>query len=789
MQQTPLIQLKNIGKIYVSDGNVAVGIRGVDLSFNKGEFVAVTGASGSGKSTLLNVISGMDTYEEGEMLVEGEPTSHYDQKDWERFREDYISFIFQDYNILESFTVLQNVELALLHIEDPAARRARALELLRRVGMESHVKHKGSKLSGGQKQRTVIARALAKDSPIILADEPTGNLDSKSSREIIELLREISRDKLVIIVTHNFDEVEHCATRHVRIFDGAVELDHTLAAPAPVAETRPTDAPAPRLASKSHTFRRTLRDGFRLGRTRFVAKPKLSIFLCCLMTVAALVITFMTATSYSATDLFDKTLMFTHMDGRLVVVREDGQIMDDAEFQKLAADVGASDSMHYDFMLDRTVWVYLENEKDIENYRFSFGYPAADVKLDAGRYPEADNEVILEVPISAKPFLGQDGFEEQDLPVLFDMATYRVVGVSYYYDNTRTPRMLFTETGYKIASAIAYFSEEKYNFTYGVTVGERNDDTAESTQSSIDTYVDFGLSPGTYYANMPYLTVDKSTPIYYTLMGNFSENGGMDYEMDYYFDGSYGLDMEIGGTYGDAVYYPLDEFTSVATLPENSRKNYEKYFYSEWEDSVGIPDREFIALSPDILLDFMYEHYYEEVYTQGSLFFDSDREAHDKVETLREMGYIAVVSDETVEADLVTLIISRIALISQLGGWILTVFLATMLLYLCTARAMNAVRGDIAIMRSMGIPAGVIRTSIHVETFLSLIPALIITAIGCVVIYTVPATNAIFTFLHAPDYIILAVALIAVAVFLSRKQARRMFHDSVKKTMKGGKKS
>jgi ABC-type lipoprotein export system ATPase subunit len=223
-----LLELRDIGKIYVSEGNVSVGIRGVNLSFSLGEFVAVTGKSGSGKSTLLNVISGMDSYEEGELLIEGEPTSHYMQPDWEEHREKYISFIFQDYNIIESFTVLQNVELALMHIEDKAERRARAMELIRRVGLASHADHKGSKLSGGQKQRTVIARALAKDSPIILADEPTGNLDSKTSEEIIALLKEVSKEKLLIVVTHNFEQVAEHATRHIRIFDGAVEADHAI---------------------------------------------------------------------------------------------------------------------------------------------------------------------------------------------------------------------------------------------------------------------------------------------------------------------------------------------------------------------------------------------------------------------------------------------------------------------------------------------------------------------------------------------------------------------------------
>ena len=200
-----LLTLKNIGKIYVSEGNVAVGIRGVNLTFDRGEFVAITGKSGSGKSTLLSVISGMDTYEEGDLLIEGKSTAHYTQPDWEEYRQKYISFIFQDYNIIESFTVLQNVELALMHITDPRERRRRAMELIRRVGLSDRVRQKGSKLSGGQKQRTVIARALAKDSPIILADEPTGNLDGENSELVMKTFQRLAHEEgyCIVIVTHD----------------------------------------------------------------------------------------------------------------------------------------------------------------------------------------------------------------------------------------------------------------------------------------------------------------------------------------------------------------------------------------------------------------------------------------------------------------------------------------------------------------------------------------------------------------------------------------------------------
>ena len=434
--QTPLLELKNIGKIYVSESNVTVGIRGVNLTFNRGEFVAVTGKSGSGKSTLLAVISGMDTYEEGELCVEGETTSHFLQKDWEEYRKQYISFIFQEYNIIESFTVLQNVELALMNIENPRERRERALELLRRVGLEKHIHHKGSKLSGGQKQRTVIARALAKDSPILLCDEPTGNLDSKSSEEIIELLREVSRDKLVIIVTHNFEQVEHHATRHIRIFDGAVESDHTVR-PASAPPARESAPPPPRPAGK---LIHTLRGGLHLGRVRFAATPKLSVFLCILMILTALTVTLLTSLTYDSRTLFDERTMFTHLPGRAVIVRRDGGIITDDELASLAEQVGAGDYLHYDNMLDEAVVLPIGDDYDMTYYRFSYGYPAESVKLDAGRYPEKDNEIIMEVPISVKPYLGGDSFAEQEFDI-YRMANYRVVGVRYYYDNTREPRL------------------------------------------------------------------------------------------------------------------------------------------------------------------------------------------------------------------------------------------------------------------------------------------------------------------------------------------------------------
>ena len=180
-----LLKLKNIAKIYDSNNIFTIGIRGINLEFDYNEFVTIEGESGSGKSTLLNVIGATDTYEEGELYRNGEETSHYSETEWEKYREKNIATIFQDFNIIENLTVLENVELALLRLDDKKERRKRAKELIGRVGLTKQINQRGSKLSGGEKQRTVIARALAKDAPIILADEPTGNLDVKASNEIV----------------------------------------------------------------------------------------------------------------------------------------------------------------------------------------------------------------------------------------------------------------------------------------------------------------------------------------------------------------------------------------------------------------------------------------------------------------------------------------------------------------------------------------------------------------------------------------------------------------------------
>ena len=229
-----MLQLRNIRKAYTTGSFTQTALDDVSISFRDSEFVAILGPSGSGKTTLLNIIGGLDHYDTGDLVIDGISTKEYKDRDWDTFRNNRIGFVFQAYNLIPHQTILANVELALtLSGVSRAERRTRALGALRKVGLGDHVDKKPSQLSGGQMQRVAIARALINDPEILLADEPTGALDSKTSVQIMDLLTEIANDRLVIMVTHNPELAEQYATRIVNLADGVIRSDSDPFDPAP----------------------------------------------------------------------------------------------------------------------------------------------------------------------------------------------------------------------------------------------------------------------------------------------------------------------------------------------------------------------------------------------------------------------------------------------------------------------------------------------------------------------------------------------------------------------------
>ncbi|MBO4937972.1 MAG: ABC transporter ATP-binding protein/permease [Oscillospiraceae bacterium] len=218
-----MLELKNITKEYPAGDSTVQALKGISLQFRQSEFVSILGPSGCGKTTMLNIIGGLDQYTSGDLIINGRSTKHFKDRDWDSYRNHSVGFVFQSYNLIPHQTVLQNVELALtLSGVSKHERRKRAKEALEKVGLGDQLNKRPNQMSGGQMQRVAIARAIVNNPEIILADEPTGALDTKTSVQVMDILREISKDRLVIMVTHNPELAEQYSSRIIRVLDGKV---------------------------------------------------------------------------------------------------------------------------------------------------------------------------------------------------------------------------------------------------------------------------------------------------------------------------------------------------------------------------------------------------------------------------------------------------------------------------------------------------------------------------------------------------------------------------------------
>ena len=221
-----MLELRRIAKSYKFGNNVQNVLKDINLKFRDSEFVSILGPSGSGKTTLLNIIGGLLSYDEGDLIINNVSTREYKDRDWDSYRNHSVGFVFQNYNLIPHQTVLQNVMLSLIISGEKGSKvKEKAKRALEKVGLSEHINKKPNQLSGGQMQRVSIARAIVNDPDIILADEPTGALDTKTSEQIMKILKEISEDRLVIMVTHNPELSETYSNRIINLRDGKIEGD------------------------------------------------------------------------------------------------------------------------------------------------------------------------------------------------------------------------------------------------------------------------------------------------------------------------------------------------------------------------------------------------------------------------------------------------------------------------------------------------------------------------------------------------------------------------------------
>lgn len=406
----PLLQLQDLCKFYTG-ASVVMGLNHVNLSFYAGEFVAITGESGSGKSTLAHILSGILPYESGEMILRGMPTSHFDSADWERYRRENISFISQNYGILPGATVLANVVSALrLSGMDKPAAKSRAEELLRLVELWDLRHRRAGKMSSGQKQRLSIARALAKPAPILIADEPTGNLDPENSAKVIQLLSQAAQERLVILITHDFYEAAHCATRRIQLQDSRIVLDTPLNPAADV----PASAPIP-------AKRRILSPyiaGLQLKARPVWAGLMLLFFALSAFAVFAFLGTFLVNLDDTSTRIYDRSAFYNGDKTRIVVQRSDaapftqedldtllsiehtqslephGYVTDIQYANRLNVDYAQHFTFQGDSDTGHTVLDYVELYDQMRFMRTIPLLPGNREFLSEGRLPETVNEIV-----------------------------------------------------------------------------------------------------------------------------------------------------------------------------------------------------------------------------------------------------------------------------------------------------------------------------------------------------------------------------------------------------------
>ncbi len=386
-----MLKLERVSKYYFTENSVVQALRRISLEFKIGEFVAITGVSGSGKSTLLNVLSGLDTYEEGKLIFNGKDISHYTIEELEHYRKDYIGYIFQDYNIINSYTVYQNIELALIiQGYNKLEIHNRVLELIEQVGLTHVIHQKASKLSGGEKQRTIIARTLAKDYQILVCDEPTGNLSNDAAHGIFQLLQKISEDKLVIVVTHDITLLQDYATRKVRLYDGEIMEDTYLKK----IKTKETEV-KPKLTNTSKA------GAFKIGLRNIFSVPKKSLF----SLITFLLILTMIFFAYSA-GLFEKNqdlnadneVFSNPTSSRIILTKEDNTMFTEEEIAALLKVKHVRGTFSRDIVFD-SVLVSKKTGLDLpDNLIYFKPLPAVildDYELLYGRLPESRSEVVI----------------------------------------------------------------------------------------------------------------------------------------------------------------------------------------------------------------------------------------------------------------------------------------------------------------------------------------------------------------------------------------------------------
>lgn len=739
-----MIRLRNVSKFYYSKGIIASGISRINLDLDAGEFVVITGESGSGKSTLLNVISGLDTYEEGEMYIEGRETSHYSATDFEEYRKRYISCVFQSFNLVSSYTVYQNVALAMqIDGYEPDEIRKRVPEIIGKVGLTEYINRKVSKLSGGQKQRVAIARALAKDTKILVADEPTGNLDSVSAEGIVELLTDIASDKLVIVVTHNYDQFRDHATRVIKMHDGKIAEDTGAA--------RSNEAECAAVTTGSRSGRTDKHSGngsipyatqLRLGvRNTFNLPAKFLLLLLVFLFVISAVSAQYVSVKKQRDTVEERgwNNYFSNYDPKRVIVeKNDRSPFTRADYDALENAPHVERLVKEDMIYDSSIY--------IENEQFSFSgnmlsISNLDAELSMGKAPKKDNEVVLAGPDDGWTF----GESPEDLigkkfTVFTDDGADRKIRV------TGIVLKEFDEDDPYSYSSLAYLSDSM------VSEIRKGMYASNSTTTMLINGSEQPTSPGPGG-----LVVNENVPEGYILLptsydpmfkeGYAAGNTVTLSVKSLYYEQE--LELMIMGSYGEKTF---ERKTGLKNLAEH--------------------DGEIYINSMD------YRRLYEKGSFQASVFVDDTKNLEGMKDMLERGGYHVLVLKDHIsnfmDGELVNIIQLPVAVLICLAVFFIAYFVVRLIL---KSRGVY-----FATVRMLGMGKTPAKRIMRIELILVCMIAYAVFGLFMYLnhagIVSISGLMDYLTYLTVRDYIILALILLTMAVLISGRFMRTIFRSS-----------
>ncbi len=738
-----MIELKNVSKYYYSKGLVSSGFSKISLKFDLGEFVAITGESGSGKSTLLNVISGLDSYQEGEMYINGEETSHYTEKDYEIYRKKYIGNIFQNFNLVNSYTVYQNVELVLLlNGKKRKDIKTKVLSIIKQVDLYKYRNTLVSKLSGGQKQRVAIARALAQDSPIILADEPTGNLDKRSSESILKLLYEISKEKLVIVVTHNYEQIELYVTRKITMHDGKVLEDKKIKPKKDIVKNY-------EMASSEISLLNKIRLGVR---NAFNILPKfLLIFVVYTFVVLAIFFTLSTfkQSQYYA-DISRYNMFFNDTsDKRIIIKKNDGSSFNNDNYNYINTLSNVDYVVKNDLLLDSTIGISSE-------YIYFHGYVDDISKIDSvdvGRMPENDKEMVIEGRKS-------DYYLSNNLDEIFD--------ITFSLDNSPT----YLNKNYDLKVVGIKYSEEKNNsYYYGYSrfyfsesvlkyITSNNNKLYTTIKYTFNNVEESSYSGSIMGEILPSSKVPKGKVI---ISEDYSYNC-KEYNCKNY---SFTLDAEN-------LYYK--ETLNLKVLSMYNKKNFSSltgYKYNEYNGAIFMNENE-------------YNNLFDKEYYQSSVIIKDERKHEDTIKSLESHGFTTLYMPDVLQYDLQELMsVLKIAKVICISVLVVVLFFISYFIIKLVLKSRNIYYST---LRILGSSLKCIESLLNIELFtISHLSFLIFTILIMLVkinIINIEYINKLSSFVGINDYIFLYIVLVIMTWFIGKRYSRKLFKDTVMNTYK-----